>query len=81
MSKLSDLLQDTNDNIIKGWAFRAEDGGESFKLLKLDAIESEDGTEDAWVATVYDMASFMEFMTGEAAASPSKEANLDKDTK
>jgi hypothetical protein len=30
MSKLSDLLKDTNDNIVKGWAFRTEDDGESF---------------------------------------------------
>lgn len=67
MSKLEDLLKDTNDNVVKGWAFRVVgDPDEGFKLLKLGAIETEDGTEDEWVATIHSMDSFMQFITEEA---------------
>lgn len=71
MGKLSELLENTNDNIVKGWAFRTEDNGESFKLLELDVIETEDGTEDAWVATIHDMSSFLRFVE-EQSIPPSK---------
>lgn len=30
--------------------------GESFKLLRINAIETEDTKEDVWIATVYEMA-------------------------
>ena len=62
MSRLSDLLKDTNNNIVQGWAFRTEDNGESFKLLKLDAIETEDEKIDEHVATIYVIEDFMQFL-------------------
>lgn len=65
MSKLSKLLEDTNNNIVKGWAFRSSDNGETFELMKLDAIETEDGKGDAVVAVIYGMDDFMQFVAEE----------------
>lgn len=67
MSKLQDLLEQTNEDVMKGWAFRTNDNGESFELLKLGAIETEDGTEDSLVATVYAMDDFLEFVAQEVS--------------
>lgn len=72
MSNLSDLLKDTNDNIVKGYAFRTNDNGETFKLLKLDAITTEEGTEDELVATIYGMDSFMHFLAEECKSERKK---------
>lgn len=65
MSKLSDLLKDTNDNIVKGWAFQLDED-QNIRLLKLDAIETEeDGLIDEHVATIYVMEDFMKFLEEE----------------
>lgn len=56
-----ELLKQANNQLPNGYKIvLAED--DSFKLLKIDEIETEDGTEDEWIATVYDMGSFTRFI-------------------
>lgn len=70
-------LIDQFSSMFPGYAIEEYDDG--FKLLRKDGIITEDGTEDVWIATVYEMAEL--FMLMEVNRQIVNERQLTEDVK
>lgn len=51
---MSNLIEEFNKSF-PGYRLETSDD-EGFKLLKIDGITNDEGSEDVWIATVYEMA-------------------------
>lgn len=64
--KLAQLLDETNGRLSKDWKFEYDSDTGDFKLLRLDVIQTDEGTENEWVATIHVMEDFWDFIDSEA---------------
>jgi hypothetical protein len=61
MNNLESRLVNEFSDMFPGYSITPTDD-EGFKLVRYNAIETEDGKEGVWIATVYDMAELFMFL-------------------